>query len=90
VATKTEETIRRFIVEEILFGRGGEALSDTDSLTRSGIIDSTGVLEVVTFLEETFGIQVEDRDLVPENLDSIRLIARYVDGRRGTEDVARN
>jgi acyl carrier protein len=82
VATETEITIRRFIVEEILFGRGGDTLSDTDSLTRSGIIDSTGVLEVVTFLEETFGIRVEDRDLIPENLDSIRLMARFVDGRR--------
>ena len=54
------------------------ALKDSDSLLDQGIIDSTGVLEVILFLEETFGIKVEDSEMLPENLDSIDKIASFV------------
>ncbi len=70
--------IREFIVEELLFGRGGDELQDDASLTDRGVVDSTGVLELVGFLEETFEIEVGDDELVPENLDSIKLIAAFV------------
>jgi acyl carrier protein len=55
-----------------------EALKDDTSLIDRGVIDSTGVLEVIGFIEETFGITVEDNELLPENLDSIQGIARFV------------
>ncbi|WP_181172973.1 acyl carrier protein [Mesorhizobium sp. B2-7-3] len=55
-----------------------KALSVTASLLDQGIVDSTGVLEVIGFIEETFGITVEDSELLPENLDSIQGIARFI------------
>ena len=67
--------IREF-VKETFFYRG--ELSDEESLLNKGILDSTGVLEVVGFLESAFGISVSDEDIVPENLDSVRVIADYV------------
>ena len=87
MATETKDLatvraeIRAFIVEELLFGRGGDELSDEASLTDRGVVDSTGVLELVGFLEETFGIEVGDDELIPENLDSIALIAAFVVGK---------
>lgn len=58
-------------------------LLDGASLLDRGIIDSTGVLEVISFIEETFGITVEDSELLPENLDSIERIASFVVRKRG-------
>jgi acyl carrier protein len=73
--------IRQFIVENFLFG-DGEALKDDTSFTEEGIIDSTGVLELVFFLEENFGITVEDSELVPENMDSLQSITAFVDRKK--------
>jgi acyl carrier protein len=70
--------VRRFIGENFLFRDPGEAITPEASLLDAGIIDSTGVLELVSFLETTFGIQVQDDEMLPENLDSIRAITRYV------------
>lgn len=75
-----KQTVREFIVENFLFGEG-EGVLDTTSFSEEGIIDSTGILEVVTFLEETFGIHVDDQELIPENLDSLHNIAHYLDGK---------
>jgi acyl carrier protein len=69
--------VREFIVRNYLFGRENR-LGDDDSFLEAGIIDSTGVLELVSFLEETFGIRIENEELIPDNLDSITKIARYV------------
>ncbi len=69
--------LRSFVVENYLFGQDG-GLQDTDSFLDKGIIDSTGVLELVAFLQETFGITVEDQDLVPENLDSINNVSSFL------------
>jgi acyl carrier protein len=55
-----------------------DGIADTDSFLENGIIDSTGVLELVLFLEETYGIKVEDDEIIPENLDSLENIATYV------------
>ena len=55
-----------------------DGFSDDDSFLESGIIDSTGVLELVTFLEENFGIKVEDDEIIPENLDSVNNLIRYI------------
>lgn len=72
------DTVRNFIVENFLFG-DGESLREDMSLMEEGIIDSTGILELLFFLEETFGFSVEDDELVPENMDSLQNIARFVD-----------
>jgi acyl carrier protein len=66
-----ERDIRRFIVDNFLFGEDDSRLSSDDSFLDKGIIDSTGVLELVAFLEERFGIEVKDHELMPANLDSI-------------------
>ena len=78
--TTTEVTseVRAYVVDRFLFGQGAETLSDEASFLESGIVDSTGVLEIVMFLEQRFGIKVKDEELVPENLDSIRNIASFV------------
>ncbi|BBO72936.1 acyl carrier protein [Desulfosarcina widdelii] len=73
---KTE--IRNFIIENFLFGNAN-GLKDDTSFLEEGIIDSTGVLELVTFLEETYEIQVDDEELIPENLDSIDNVAAYLE-----------
>lgn len=78
-------TIRNFIEGNFLFRDDGAVLSDSDSLLGAGLIDSTGVLELVAFLEQELGIAVADAEIVPENLDSIQAIARYVERKRATE-----
>lgn len=77
-----KEKVREFIVENFLFG-SANGLKDDTSFLDEGIIDSTGVLELVTFLEETYAIQVEDEELIPENLDSIDNIAKFLEQKIG-------
>jgi acyl carrier protein len=70
--------IREYI-DANLFVEGGHAsLRDEDSFLEKGIIDSTGVLELVNWMETTFGFEVGDQELVPENLDSIRRLADFI------------
>ena len=70
--------IRAFIIENFLFGND-DGLKDETSFLEEGIIDSTGVLELVTFLEEDFDITIDDEELIPENLDSINNVAMYLE-----------
>jgi len=76
-STDIEREIRKFIVDNFLFGRTDQ-LRDDDSLLGK-VIDSTGALELVGFLQEHFGISVEDDDVVPENLDSLKNVVAYVE-----------
>jgi acyl carrier protein len=69
--------IRQYIVENFLFGEDGN-LEEGTSFLESGIVDSTGILELVSFLEEKFGISLADEELVPENLDSIANVVAYL------------
>jgi acyl carrier protein len=78
----TKQKIREFIVETFLFGAEDAKIEDGESLLESGIVDSTGVLELVAFLESEFGLDVKDEELVPENLDSIENLAGFI-GRKG-------
>lgn len=78
MANDLKQTIREFIETSFLFREGREGLGDGDSLLDAGLIDSTGILELVSYLESEFGIVVEDTDIVPENLDSVGQIAAYV------------
>lgn len=80
--TDIDKRIRDFVVENFLFG-SDEGLEEDTSFLEEGIIDSTGVLELVNFIEEEFAITVEDEDLVPENLDSIINVASYLKKKMG-------
>jgi acyl carrier protein len=73
--------IKKFIIDNFMFGDGG-GLEEGTSFLDSGIIDSTGILELVNFLEDNFKIVVEDEELVPENLGSIAAIAGYLERKR--------
>jgi acyl carrier protein len=70
-------SLRQFIRENFLFGQD-LAFADHDSLLELGIVDSTGVLELVTFIEDRHRITIEDEELVPENLDSIENLVRFI------------
>jgi acyl carrier protein len=67
-----------FIINKFLLGDDSKALNEDDSFLEKGIIDSTGVLELVNFIEETFHINVEDEELLPDNLDSINKLVSYI------------
>ena len=69
--------VREFIVENFLFGEEGDLKNDSPFF-ETGIVDSTGILEVVTFIEETFNINVADEELIPENFTSIETINKYL------------
>jgi acyl carrier protein len=73
-----QQQIRQFILTSFLFTDDVSALKNEDSLLERGIMDSTGVLELVAFLETEFGIKVDDDELVPENLDSVNQIVAFV------------
>jgi acyl carrier protein len=74
--------IRDFVVTNFLFGKG-EDLSNDESLLENGVIDSTGVLELVSYLQERFEIRIEDDEIVPANLDSIHNLVDYVGRKTG-------
>ena len=78
----TEETMRNFILENYLFTDDQSALSNSDSFMEKGIIDSTGILEVIHFLEDEMDITVEDEDMIPENLDSVDKIVAFVNAKK--------
>jgi len=69
--------VKAFVVENFLYGEEGRLADDT-SFLESGIVDSTGIMELVEFLEKQFGIVVEDDDVVPENMDSLAQIDQYL------------
>lgn len=69
--------IRNFIVENFLYGQDDD-FGEEVSLLEKGIIDSTGVLELVSFLEDKFAISVEDQELIPDNFDSLSRLSTYV------------
>ena len=70
--------IREFIFENFLFDASEDDLKNDDSFLEQGTIDSTGVLELVDWLEDDFDIQVEDDELIPENLDSVNALAAFI------------
>ncbi|HKA34039.1 MAG TPA: acyl carrier protein [Candidatus Binatia bacterium] len=74
-----KDVLRQFINDNFLFGLQGRTLSDDDSLLEKRIIDSTGVLELIAFLDATFGVKVQDDELLPENLDSINRLVRFIE-----------
>ncbi len=74
-----EADVRGFVTDNFLFGRKNVSLNGDDSLLEQGLIDSTGVLELVSFIENKFEIKVDDDDLVPDNLDSINRLIAFIE-----------
>ena len=75
--------VREFIKDNFMYREDRAELGDAESLLDAGLIDSTGILELVAFIETEFSIQMADTDIVPDNLDSVETIARYVEGKLG-------
>ena len=76
------QQIRSFIFENFLFDADESALKNDDSFLEQAIIDSTGVLELVEWVEESFDIKVDDTELTPENLDSINKLANFIETKK--------
>jgi acyl carrier protein len=77
--------VRQFIIENFYYGQNDPTLDDHVSFLQNGIIDSTGVLELVSFIQEKYQIRILDDELVPENLDSLHNIEVYVTAKLGKE-----
>ena len=73
-----ETQIRNYIAQNLLFSGNGFPYNDDDSLLENGIVDSTSVLELVLFIEETFTMSVDDQEINPDNFDSVAKLAGYV------------
>lgn len=76
-----EETVERFIIDELLVGDSQTKLDPDQSLVSSGVIDSLAILRLISFLEEKFGIVVEDDEVVPENFETINVIKAFVEAK---------
>ena len=76
------QRIQKFILENYLFSTDRSALGYDDSLLGRGIVDSTGMLEIIMFIEEQLGVMIKDEEMTPDNLDSVNRIAAFVDSRR--------
>ena len=72
------EKIRHYILQNFLFTDDESALTDGDSFLAGGLIDSTGILEIIYFIEETFGMCVNEEEMLPENLDSVNNLVAFV------------
>jgi acyl carrier protein len=75
------DELRKFVTDNFMYGKPYEGFADDDSFIERGIIDSTAVMELVAFLEARYGIKLQDQDLIPDNLDSINSLARFVENR---------
>jgi acyl carrier protein len=73
-----ERTIRQFVIDNFFFGEENQEFHNENSLIEKGVIDSMGMLGLISFVQETYGIKVEDQELVPENWDSVSRIASFV------------
>ncbi len=82
------QDLRTFVRENFLFGQSDESLSDDDSFLQRGIVDSTGVLELVQFIEETYGFRLQDDELIPENLDSIHQLVCFIETKAPADGVS--
>ena len=82
MADTLNEQIRNFILENYLFTNDTKALGLDDSLLGRGIVDSTGMLEIIFFIEEQLGVKVKDEEMIPDNLDGVNKIAAYVQSKK--------
>lgn len=82
VANDARISLRRLILEDYLFTDDDKALTDDMSFLEEGILDSMGILEIIMFLEEQFGVTVAEDEMVPDNLDSIDNLLAYLERKR--------
>ena len=82
-ADDMEEVLRNFIVENFLAAAGLDEFGNDDSFMEKGIIDSTGILELLEFIEETFSIRVEDEEVITDNLDSLNKLKSFIKRKTG-------
>ena len=82
MSDELRDHIQMFILENYLFSTDRSALGLDDSLLGRGIVDSTGMLEIIMFIEEQLGVAVKDEEMIPDNLDSVNRIAAFVESRR--------
>jgi acyl carrier protein len=80
--------IRKYIIDNFLYGNDDNTLGDDVSFLENGIIDSTGVLELVSFVQETFKIKVKDDELIPDNFDSLNKLEAFVVTKQEMTDQA--
>lgn len=73
-----KKTIRQYILENLLFTEDESVLHDSDSFLDGGIIDSTGVMEIILFIEDTFDIKINDNEMLPVNLDSVDNLEAFI------------
>lgn len=86
MSSELADTIRHYILENFLFTDDESALGIDDSLLEKGIVDSTGMMEIITFLEADLDVRVEDEEMTPENLDSVNRLVNYVTRKRSAAD----
>jgi acyl carrier protein len=82
-----QEEIRNFVVENFLFGED-KGLTDNSSFIKEGIVDSTGIMQLVSFIQDQYRIAIEDEELVPENLDSIAKVSAFIESKMGLAGAA--
>lgn len=82
-ASSIEAQVRSYILENFLYTSDERKLKNTDSFLEDGIVDSTGILELLMFVEETFGIEVDDEEVIPDNFDSVERLQRYIQTKTG-------
>ncbi len=75
---KSEQTIKNFIIDNFIIDDNPDQLENDQSFLESGIIDSTGILELVSFIEEHYNIKIEDEELIPDNLDSVNNVVIFI------------
>ena len=75
---KIEDKIRTYIAKNLLFSSNGFGYTDEASFLEEGIVDSQGIMELVLFVEDEFGIQIEDEEIIPDNFDSVSQLAEYI------------
>ena len=80
-----EEKLKDYIARNLLFSDNGFKYDDDDSFLEEGIVDSIGVLELVAFVDESFGVEVEDHEVTPDNFDSVNKLAAYVQRKQNSE-----
>jgi acyl carrier protein len=82
ILVENEKKLREYILDNFLFTDDQSMLKNDDSFLEKGIIDSTGIMELIFFMEEELGVKVEDEEMIPENLDSINSIMSFINKKK--------
>ena len=82
IEMNVKQQVRDYIAENFMFSSNGFEMNDDESFLEAGVVDSLGVLELVTFVEETFAVEVLGEEIVPDNFDSVDNLAAYIERKR--------